>query len=246
MGSIDTTITADDGTIVELMLDFEVTLLGIVISGTGTFDDPTNGYSGEATVSPGDPLTVRPADGGVMNLCTLSAEGNVNTEIMGPDSWYTGVFQFDFGSPTATITNAAQGPDEQSAEPVADSSVDLGCRPSLQDWVGTFDMNYVCPPGGGGQETHTFVVTGPNTLQVSKAPAGGGAPTVFTATADPDDPHTVRGEFTEADSEGTYTEVFVYTLTPDGSVFTQDNEFTYIDGPSQGLGGPCFGTAKKR
>lgn len=251
-GTIDGVLTRSDGTSIAGRIVFTMTAAGIEVSCALTFTDPTNDYFGEITVLETEPIVMKaPGDGGaVANICTASGQGNAyvtltNGTLAGSSPFYfEAVLEFLFASAAASMTHIRYGESESSAEDVSNASVNLDCAASIQDWVGTFDTEWFCPPGGGGAETHTFTVTGPNTVQVSKAEVGSSTPTVFTATALPGNPHVLTGEFTEGDP--LYTETVRYTLSPDGTLFTQDNEFVIIEGPSTGSGGPCFGTGYKR
>jgi hypothetical protein len=252
IGTIDGVLTRTDGTSLAGSIVFASTAAGLEVSCALVLTDPGNDYYGEIIILDTEPIVVKaPGDGGaVANVCTGSGEGNAyvsltNGTLAGASPFYfEATLEFLFTAANTSMTHIRFGETEGTAEDVSNQSVSFGCAASIQDWVGTFDTAWFCPPGGGGTETHTFTVTGPNTVQVSKADVGSSTPTVFTATALPGNPHVLVGEFTEGDP--LYTETFVYTLSPDGASFTQNNDYVFIEGPMTGTGGPCYGTGHKR
>lgn len=251
-GTINANVTLEDGSTVAGQVFFASTAEGLEISGAVTFTDTQSGYTGEITIPGTDPLILKEAAGGARaNLCTLSGQGNAFLEATrepavagGSPLYFAATLELLFASATARLTHVSAGDSETTAEELSDSNLDLGCDFSMADWVGTFETYWFCPPGGGGFETHTFEVTGSNTVRVTKQSTGAPTPTIFTGTAIPGNPHVIIGEFTEGDP--LYTETFRYTLSPDGSYFTQDNDYEVIEGPSTGDGGPCFGTGWKQ
>jgi len=251
-GAVNGIVRLSDGGTIFVMATFEVTAEGLVVHGTIEVRDDADGFTTLITIPEDDPITAKAPTGdgeAVANFCTETLQGDASVEIEGPSVFFSAVLEFLFPSPTVKATDAQQGDSAETAEPLGDTTVNIGCDFSIEDWVGTFDMQWICPPGDGGTNVQTFVVTGPDTLEVTKVtPPGSGisSPTIFTATADPGNPHVLRGEFTETEAFGTYTETFVYRLSADGSSFTQETEFTYIDGDLEGTGGPCSGVATKR
>jgi hypothetical protein len=252
-GTIDGTLLLASGRSISVTGAFEVTAQGLEVSGDISFSDPSTGHSGNITIPDTAPMLVRPAgDGAVANLCAASAQGSASVDVIkeppGPGGgsiyYFEAVLQFLFSSATAQLTGASGGTNPTALDPLPDTSAEVACDFSISDWVGTFEMFWFCPPGGGDFESHTFTVTGPNTVQVSKLGTGQTTPTVFTATAIPGNPHVLVGEFTEGDP--LYTETFRYTLSPDGSFFTQDNVYVIIEGPFTGDGGPCYGTGYRQ
>ncbi|MCK6462081.1 MAG: hypothetical protein L6Q95_19535, partial [Planctomycetes bacterium] len=252
-GTINVTLGDDDGSVTTFAVAFEVTAQGVEVSGSITSTDATEGYISTITIPDTAPMIIgAPGGGAVANLCTASAQGDASVAITRQPAtagtastlYFDAVVQFLFSSANARITGASIGDSPSTMESLPDSDLEVGCDFSISDWVGTFDMDWFCPPGGGGTETHTFTVTGPNTVQVSKLGTGQTTPTVFTATALPGNPHVLVGEFTEGDP--LYTETFRYTLSPDGSFFTQDNDYVIIEGPFTGDGGPCYGTGYRQ
>lgn len=250
-GTIDGALVMGDGSSVGGSIQFESTPQGLEVSGAVTLTDPVDGYTGTMIILAGEPMVVKASgDGAEANLCTASGQGSAyvtlqNGTVAGSSPFYfEATLEFLFAAAATSMTHIRYGENESSAVDYSNASVELGCESSISDWVGTFEMFWFCPPGGGDFETHTFTVTGPNTVQVSKLGTGQTTPTVFTATALPGNPHVLVGEFTEGDP--LYTETFRYTLSPDGSFFTQDNDYVIIEGPFTGDGGPCYGTGYRQ
>jgi len=186
-GIIDGVLTRSDGTSITGRIVFASTAAGLEVSCALTFTDPTNGYFGEITVLETEPILVKaPGTGGaVANLCTASGQGNAyvrltNGTLAGAAPFYLeAILEFLFPAANTSMTHIRYGESESSAEDVSNASVNLSCTASIQDWVGTFDTEWFCPPGEAGAETHTFTVTGPNTVQISKAEVGSPTPTAW-------------------------------------------------------------------
>lgn len=251
-GTVDVEIDLGDNGSITGTFGFRIDEDGFKIWGTGTSTDTATDHTMEFTTRAEDPVYLAPPSedsGGPANLCSVDVHGPVEVKATGPSGIYAAILHFLFGSMTVEFTDATYAESEEDeTSRIANHSAKLpSCKePSINDWEGIFILDWFCDPPESGESRLTFTVTGPNTVHVSdEHPIGSGQTIEFDVTADDDNPHILRGFFTENDGPGTYREDVVFTLAPDGRTWTQDNDYIYLDGELEGLGGECFGTGTR-
>lgn len=234
-------------------LSFRTTLMGILLWGAVEMRDDLEGTTTRVTAPEATPLTIAlplEAPNEDANLCHLNVRGTAGVAVESPAGTYAADWLFQYGSHLVTVTGRSwlpEGSTEPEPLPDATEPLDSCQRSAIYDWEGRFILEWECIPTEFGDSLLTFQVIGPRTVRAwDEELDQSGTPILFELTADAGNPHVLRGFFLETTGVGTYREDVVFTLADDLQTWTQDNEYVFINGPSQGEGGTCIGTGTRQ
>jgi hypothetical protein len=222
------------------------------LSGSGTFTDPMSGDTITMTVMPSSPLTVKAADAtgsAASNACGNSLSGQMRLDVAGTAGTMTSLWNFNPTATSVTVNGASFTDPSGQTTALPDATVDLRCGDtgSINDWVATFDQDWACLPRESGQARLTLTAAGAGTVTIAdEDPPGSGTPSTYQATVLGANAHALRGFFIAGPPGSQYREDFNWTLSKDGSRFSQVSKYVYIEGPNTGQSGYCVGTARRR
>jgi hypothetical protein len=250
-GSLDLTLTTAGG-LGDLAadLDFTFTDHGREISGTGTFTEQVTGNVTTLTIDPAHPLAMVAATGTsstVANACAYDLNGSAALAVANTTGTLASVWNFLPNKATVSVTNATFTDNSGTTTNLPNSNVTIPCggSGSVSDWAGTYLQHWGCLPAEFGDASLTLTVTG-NTVSISdEDPPSSGDINTYDATMVPGNAHVVRGYFIGGDPGNTYREDFSWTLSANSTGFSQISYYVYQEGPNQGSGGICGGTAAR-
>ncbi len=237
-GTIEGTITRG-GAVVAASLAFRFPGDGeIEISGTVSLAGALSGIDVTATIDAAAPIVVKVATGGagsIANVCTYSVSGDVRVEAARGIELFSALWTFSSHSRRINVSQVTRVDDQGVSHDDPDSSFEVPCENgAIADWGGTYDFDWFCNPQEEGDSVFVITVTGPNTIHVDDEGL------TYDATAVPGNPHVVTGFFID---QG-YREDFVWTLSRDGTTFTQQSVYVFL--PPLTGGGVCGGIGTRR
>ncbi|MEO8140381.1 MAG: hypothetical protein ABI742_12085, partial [Gemmatimonadota bacterium] len=229
-------------------MDFVLGATGGDVSGTGTFTEVITGNATTLTVDAATPLHIEMARGttnSVANACASSLNGNLQLDVDGPTGTLTSTWRFQNTRKPARVMNASftDNSSKTTAIPDADVTIPCGQSNSASDWVGAFNQNWACVPAECGSATLTLTVSGSQINIDDEDPPGSGSHASYHANVVSGNPHVVRGFFVSGPTGNTYREDFTWILAAGGGSFSQVSKYVYLEGPSVGNGGYCYGTS---
>ena len=233
-------------------MDFVLTPAGGEISGSGSFSEVITGNTTTLTVAPANPLLIQMAKGtanSMANACASSLNGDLQLDVDGPTGTLTSTWGFQNTRTTARVTGASFTNTNNETTDIPDESVTIPCgqKGKLKDWTGNYLQNWACLPPEFGQASLTLAVSGANTISITdEDPPGSGDIAVYQATSAAGNPHVVRGFFIAGPAGNTYREDFSWILAGNGNSFSDISSYVYLEGPNQGGGGLCGGTATRQ
>ncbi len=227
-------------------INFSITSAERQISGSGTFTtNPLTGTTTTITIPAAMPLVIKTATGAagaVSNACGHSLNGPVQIEVTGASGTLKSTWNFSSNSSSVGVNNRAFTDSAGLTTGLPDSTVDVPCGSSgtINDWVGTYHVEWACMPRESGNFNSTLTVTGPTTITVDE-----GDPDSFTASMIGPGPHIIRGFFVDGPIGARYREDFNWTLRKSLSGFAQISVYVFIEGPFIGSGGLCVASADR-
>jgi len=227
-------------------INFSMTSAERTITGSVTFFDPLTGNTTTMTMPAGTPLVIKQATGGggpVSNACGFSLEGPVQLEVSGPTGTLKSTWNFSSSTSIVTVNNRTFTDSAGITTVLADATVDVPCGDggSINDWVGTYHVNWACLPQESGNFNTTLTVTGATTVTADE-----GDPDAYTASMIGPNPHAIRGFFIDGPTGARYREDFNWTMRKSLSGFAQSSVYVFIEGPFVGTGGLCVASGERQ
>jgi hypothetical protein len=225
-------------------INFSITSAQRVLSGSGTFTNPITGTTTTMTVPVGTPLTIKPATGAgaVSNACGYSMEGSMRLEATSTSGTLSTTWNFLFTSAQVLANNRSFTDSGGMTTLLPDVTVDAPCGNggSINDWIGTYHVDWACLPRESGDFDSTLTITGPTTVTVDE-----GDPDSYTASMIGSNPHAIRGFFIDGPMGARYREDFNWTMRKSLSGFAQSSVYAFIEGPFIGSGGLCVASGER-
>jgi hypothetical protein len=226
-------------------INFSITSTERQLTGSGTFFDPLTGNTTTMTVATATPLVIKSATGaaGAMsNTCGYSLNGPVQLQVTGSTGTLRSTWNFSANSATVTTNNRTFTDNAAVTTALPDSTVNVPCGDTgtINDWVGTYHVEWACLPQEVGNFNTTLTVTGGTTIT-----ADAGDPDSYSASMIGPNPHATRGFFIDGPVGSRYREDFNWTLRKNLSGFSQTSVYIFTEGAFAGTGGICVASGER-
>jgi hypothetical protein len=245
--AVDVTLLGGMMSVYHADLDFTVGASERTVSGVGVLQNPINGNKSTMTVDPAKPLRMVLATGPTANACGYVIDGDFRLVVVGPLGTYASTWRFVPGSPTTTVDTATHTDTAGVVTAMPAIDVDLRCNPAaatIDDWAGVYRQIWGCLPRELGSARLALTVKDATTVTINdEDPPGSGNGNIYEAAIVGSSARALRGFFVTGPVGFRYREDFNWTLSADGTRFTQASRYVYQDGPLAGTGGNCFARA---
>ncbi|HQR25317.1 MAG TPA: hypothetical protein PK163_11060 [Steroidobacteraceae bacterium] len=238
------------GHVYHAALDYQVTMTGVRLSGSGSFTNPVTSETTSISLPAGSPLVIKAVtvdSGLVANACGYNIDGTVPVQFSGPTGTLNSNWVFSPGSASVAVRQASFKDPAGKITTMADASTTLTCGDSgsTHDWEATYDQPWVCIPSEYGAARLTLTATDASTLTIDdEDPPGSGDISTYPATIIGSSVYAVHGFFDGGPAGNHYREHFTWTLNKDGT-FSQWSTYVYTEGPNAGSGGICAARARR-
>ena len=245
--AVDITVLGGMMSVYHADLDFAVGASERTVSGIGVLQNPLNGNKSTMTVDPAKPLRIVAATGSTANACGYVIDGDFRLVVVGPLGTYASTWRFLPGSPLTTVDTATHTDTAGVVTAMPAIDVDLRCNPAtatINDWAGVYQQIWGCLPRELGSARLALTVKDATAVTINdEDPPGSGNGNIYEAAIVGGSARALRGFFVTGPVGFRYREDFNWTLSADGTKFTQTSRYVYQDGPLIGTGGNCFARA---